>query len=90
MATDSLPQIDDFTLDLLESFANRLAAESGTMAHVMAQTGITVHDLGIDRRPFARLRLCLVPRAESLEQDIATIARAAMVTPDVVRKVVQS
>ena len=59
------------------------------MAHLMARKGVTAHDLGIDRRQCARLRLCLVPRPDSLEADIVTIARAAQVSTETVRKVVQ-
>ena len=94
MATQILPQTtlqpDDYTLSLLERFADRLASEPGMIAHAIAQTGITAADLDIDRRQFARLRLCLLPRTDTLEQDIATIAAAATVSTDVVRKVVQS
>lgn len=88
MAHEILP--DAPTLAQLEGFAQRLAHQPGTMAHLLAQTGITAHDLGIDRRQFARLRLCLMPRADSLEQDIATIANAAQVSTETVRQVVQS
>ncbi len=90
MATQILPQTalqpDDYTLSLLERFADRLATEPGTIAHAMAHTGITAHDLGIDRRQYARLRLCLTPRLDSLEADIATIANVTGITPDQVRK----
>ena len=88
MATNSLPHTteDEITLAQLERFADRLSSESGTMAHRMASNGITAADLGIDRRQYARLRLCLTPRAESLEADIATIARTAGITAEQVRK----
>ncbi len=56
------------------------------MAQRMAEKGITAHDLDIDRRQYARLRLCLAPRPDSLEQDIETIARVTGITTEQLRK----
>lgn len=88
MAENSLPHTteDEHTLALLERFADRLASESGTMAHRMAQTGVTAADLGIDRRQFVRLRLCLAPREGQLARDIFAIAAAVGIDPDIVQK----
>lgn len=88
MAENSLPHTteDEHTLALLERFADRLASESGTMAHRMASNGTTRADLGIDRRQFVRLRLCFVPRDGQLARDILTIADALGIDPDIVQK----
>lgn len=87
MATEILPHTtDDDTLALLERFADRLSAEPGTMAHRMASNGVTRADLGIDRRQFVRLRLCLAPRADALKRDIGTIAQVTGITAEQVRK----
>lgn len=86
MANQILP--DDYKLSLLERLADRFALEPNTIAYRMAQAGITGEDLGLDRAQAVHLRLCLVPRPGALEEDIATIANAAGITPDVVRKAV--
>ena len=86
MAHEILP--DAPTLAQLEGFAQRLAHQPGTMAHLLAHKGVTARDLGIDRRALALLSTCLTPRPENLEQDIVTIARTAGVDVDVVRQAV--
>ena len=84
MATEILP--DTITLEQIERFAKRLSALPGTMAHRMAELDISAETLGIDRRRFASLSLCLVPLADDIESDIADIAKHVGVTPAVVRK----
>lgn len=88
MATEILPQLteDEDTLLLLERLADRMATEPRTMAHRMASNGVTRDDLGIGRRQFVRLRLCLVPRDGQLARDILTIADALGIDPDIVQK----
>lgn len=84
MATEILP--DRPTLEMMESMAERLAAVPGNIAYRMAENGITAADLGISREQAAHLRLCLLPRPATLEQDIATIARTAGITTEQARK----
>lgn len=88
MATNSLPHTseDETKLALLERLADRFADEPDSMAYRMAHLGITPADLGIDRRQAVHLRLCLLPRPDSLEADIQTIAKAADIPTDTVRK----
>jgi len=85
MATEILH--DEYTLELMERLAKRLEAESGVLANYLAVNDITAADLGIDRAQFAHLQLCFMPRPDSLEQDIQTIAKTANVSVDLVRKV---
>ncbi len=88
MATEILHHTteDEDTLLLLERFADRMTGVTGTMAHRMASNGTTRADLGIDRRQFVRLRLCLAPRDGQLARDIFAIAAAVGIEPDIVQK----